>query len=42
MKNYYSNLLKNCSDTKNTWNVLHNLLNVKKKFKQLNNLTILM
>ena len=34
-KKYYSNLLKNCSDTKNTWNVLNNLLNVKKKFKQL-------
>ena len=38
-KKYYSNLLKNCSDTKNTWNVLNNLLNVNKKFKQL---TILM
>ena len=34
-KKYYSNLLKNVSDTKNTWNVLNNLLNVKKKCKQL-------
>ena len=34
-KRYYSNILKNCSDSKNTWNVLNNVLNVKKKFKQL-------
>ena len=28
-KKYYSNMLKNCSDTKNTWNVFNNYLHVK-------------
>ena len=33
-KRYYSNMLTNCYDTKNTWNVLNNVLNLKQKCKQ--------